>query len=131
MGGNMYNMLCGYNPSCFLFLPMLGRKKEDYPRFRDCFITDEGNIGLYTRVGGNNRHCGFGEEELYKDPNFLTTYDDDYDDTYATYEFSVPEKYKKDFDCLASGNWPEVSDEYNILNCYVPSIQKNLISTIY
>ena len=89
------NMIMGFNPACVLIMPMLGRKQEEYPRFRDCFVTEENNIAIYTRVGGGNRGCGYGEEELYKDENFLTTYDDDYDCTYATYEFKVPKSGKR------------------------------------
>lgn len=109
---SLYNMLMGFNPACVAIMPMLGRKQEEYPRFRDCFVTDEGNIAIYTRVGGGNRNCGYGEEELYKDENFLTTYDDEYDSTYATYEFKVPEKWKANFDKIIDGRADEVSDEY-------------------
>ena len=110
---SLYNALFGFNPACILILPMIGRGgQEGYPRFRDCFVTDEGNIAVYTRVGGNNRNCGYGEEELYKDENFLSTYDDDFDSTYATYEFKVPDKWKSDFDKITTGRIMEVSDEY-------------------
>jgi hypothetical protein len=91
---------------------MLGRKQDEYPRFRDCFVTEEKNIAIYTRVGGGNRNCGYGEEELYEDENFLTTYDDDFDSTYATYEFKVPEKWKADFDKILGGDFASVSAEY-------------------
>ena len=37
---SMYNMVKGFNPACVLILPMLSRKSEDYPRFRDCFVHD-------------------------------------------------------------------------------------------
>ena len=97
---SLYNTLFGFNSACIFFMPMLGRKQEDYPRFRDCFITEDNNIGIYTRVGGNNRGCGFGDEELYTDKYFIRTYDDDFDNTYATYEFRVPEKWQPDFDKL-------------------------------
>lgn len=109
---SLYNMLMGYNPACVLIMPMLGRTQEEYPRFRDCFVTEENNIAIYTRVGGNNRGCGYGEEELYEDENFLTTYDDEYDNTYATYEFKVPEKWKSDFDLIINGKLRKVSKEY-------------------
>lgn len=109
---SLYNMINGYNPACLLVMPMLGRKQEDYPRFRDCFVTGDKNIGIFTRVGGNNRNCGYGEEKLYDDPNYLRTYDDEFDSTYATYVFSVPEKWKKDFDLIVAGHLNEVSDEY-------------------
>lgn len=109
---SFYNMINGYNPACLLFMPMLGRKQEDYPRFRDCFVTGDKNIGIFTRVGGNNRNCGYGEEKLYDDPNYIRTYDDEFDSTYATYVFGVPEKWKKDFDLILVGALNEVSDEY-------------------
>lgn len=109
---SMYNMINGFNPACVVIMPMLGRKQEEYPRFRDCFVTEDNNIAIYTRVGGGNRNCGYGEEELYEDENFLKTYDDEYDCTYATYEFKVPEKWKADFDLIIAGRIKEVSKEY-------------------
>lgn len=108
---SLYNMINGFNPACVFIMPMLGRKQEEYPRFRDCFVED-GKIAIYTRVGGNNRGCGYGEEELYKDPNFVTTYDDEFDSTYATYLFNVPEKWKDDFDKILNSDWEHVSEKY-------------------
>ena len=120
---SMYNMMNGYDPACVLIMPMLGRKQDEYPRFRDCFVTEENNIAIYTRVGGGNRRCGFGEEELYKDENFLTTYDDDFDSTYGTYEFKVPDKWKEDFDKIMNQKLSEVSDEYiNYLKKFYPKL---------
>ena len=109
---SLYNMMNGFNPACVLIMPMLGRKQDEYPRFRDCFVTEEKNIAIYTRVGGGNRNCGYGEEKLYEDENFLTTYNDDFDSTYATYEFKVPEKWKADFDKIICGDFAYVSAEY-------------------
>lgn len=130
---SLYNMLNGFNPACVLILPMLGRKQEDYPRFRDCFVTEENNIAIYTRVGGGNRDCGFGEEELYKDENFLITYDDEYDCTYATYEFKVPEKWKSDFDLIINGKTKEVSKEYidYVKEFYPKLTEQGLIDKIF
>lgn len=123
---SLYNMLMGFNPSCVVIMPMLGRKQDEWPRFRDCFVTEEKNIAIYTRVGGGNRNCGYGEEELYKDPNFIKTYDDDYDSTYATYEFRVPEKWKNDFDVIVEGNLKSVSDEYYNYVCeFYPILNEN------
>lgn len=110
---SLYNMVNGFNPACMFLMPMLGRKQEEYPRFRDCFLSDdEERIVIYTRVGGNNRNCGYGEEELYTDPNFVKTYDDSFDSTYGYYEFNPPERWKDDFDRLVSGKVKDVSDEY-------------------
>lgn len=110
---SLYNMIMGFNPSCVFLLPMLGRKQNEYPRFRDCFLSDDGNhIEIYTRVGGNNRGCDYGEEELYKDPNFVSTYDDEYDNTYGYYVFNPPERWKDDFEKIKSQDFENVSDDY-------------------
>ena len=115
---SFYNLLNGVNPCTFFILPMLGSHPDSYPRFRDCFVKDEEHpeydnmIHVYTRVGGGNRGCGFGEEEMMKHENFVTTFDDGFDSTYGTYVFSVPNKWKPDFDKILAGDLPKVSDEY-------------------
>ena len=130
---SLYNLLFGFNPACVTILPMLGRKQEEYPRFRDCFVTDDNNIAIYTRVGGNNRDCGFGEEELYKDENFIRTYDDDFDNTFATYEFKVPNKWKNDFDKIMNNEFNKVSDEYvECVESFYPMLaEKGFIRKIF
>lgn len=115
---NFYNMVNGVTLSTFLILPMLGKHPDEYPRFRDCFLKDEehpeydNHIHVYTRVGGGNRGGGYGEEELYKHPNFIATFDDSFDNTFATYVFSVPDKWKADFDKLTKGDALAISEEY-------------------
>ena len=108
---SLYNMINGFDPAVVFILPLLGRRVSEYPRFRDCFVDDD-KIAIYTRVGGNNRNCGFGEEALYEDPDFVRTYDDDFDNTYGTYLFNVPEKWKSDFDKILEGGLKGTSDEY-------------------
>ena len=129
---SFYNAIMGFNPACVLIMPMLGRRQDEWPRFRDCFVED-GKIAIYTRVGGNSRGCGYGEEELYKDPHFVKTYDDNFDNTYATYIFNVPEKGKQDFDKICEGKLSEVSDEYyNYLNEFFPLFSsKGLLKNIF
>lgn len=120
---SLYNLMNGFNPACVFILPLLGRKSDEYPRFRDCFLSEEGNIAIYTRVGGGNRKCGFGEEKLYKDENFLKTYDDDFDRTYATYEFKRPGKWKADFEKIKDGKIDEVSDAYvELIESFYPKL---------
>lgn len=110
---SLYNAVMGFNPACVLLMPMLGRTQQEYPRFRDCFLSEDHKyIDIYTRVGGGNRGCGYGEEELYKDENFVTTWDDDYDHTYGYYRFKVPERWQKDFDHIINSELKEVSEEY-------------------
>ena len=113
---SLYNYFFGFSRACIFFMPILGRKQEQYPRFRDCFLSDDGKyIDIYTRVGGGNRNCGYGEEELYHDPNFVETFDDDYDSTYATYRFDVPEMWKNDFDLVCEHKFDKTSAEYQKL----------------
>ena len=114
---SFYNMVNGVDPSTFFVLPMLGEKHPDeYPRFRNCFtVTDEKGgyeIHLLTRVGGGNRGQGYGEEELQKHPNYLYDQDEEEDNTYATYVFSVPKEWKKDFEKIAEGKISEISTDY-------------------
>lgn len=109
---SLYNMMNGFNPACVYILPMLGKKSEEYPRFRDCFVTEDNNIAIFTRFGGGNRGQGYGEDELMEDENFIRYYDDDFDNTYATYVFKVPDKWKADFDLIMDSKFSEVSDEY-------------------
>ena len=115
---SLYNMINGVSSATFFILPMLGKHPEEYPRFRDCFLRDgehpeyDWHIHVYTRVGGNNRNCGFGEEELYNHPNFIDSFDDSFDNTFATYVFSVPEKWKTDFEKIKNGNLKDISEEY-------------------
>ena len=126
---SLYNMINGLNPAGLFILPMLGRPMDEYPRFRDCFVTEDNNIAVYTRVGGGNRGCGFGEEELYKDKNFITTYDDDFDNTYATYEFAVPDEWREDFDKIMDGKLSETSDQYkNLIVGLYPNLADRLFN---
>lgn len=110
---SLYNLIHGFNASCIFLLPMLDLHPNQIPRFRDCFLSeDEQHIDVYTRVGGGNRNCGCGEEKLYQHPNFVKTWDDDFDNTYATYRFSVPEKWMNDFTIIRDKGVTEMSDEY-------------------
>ena len=52
---------------------------------------------------------------FYEDPNFLKTWDDDYDSTYGYYEFKVPDKWRSDFDKVVAGEAKSVSEEYKAL----------------
>lgn len=114
---NIYNLVNGVNPATFIFLPMLGKHPDEYPRFRDCGITEDHNILILTRVGGPNRNCGYGEEELMKSPYFVRTYDADWDNTYGYYEFKVPEIWKNELESILNGDKP--SEKYLTQMCEV------------
>lgn len=114
---SLYNLLFGHNPFAGVLLTMLGTEPNSVPRFRDCYLAEDGKIVIYTRTGGGNREayenadsrrttCGDiypTEEEVtagpFNDdlralPGFLYDEDDGYDSTYARFYFSVPEKFE-------------------------------------
>jgi hypothetical protein len=96
-------------------MPMLGRKQDEWPRFRDCHFDRNGDvreIHIFTRVGSANQNSGYGEEKLYEDPNYLRFEDWEEDTTYGTYIFKCPAKWEKDFDRINDGNLSELSPEY-------------------
>lgn len=112
---SLYNMIKGFSPACLLVMPMLGRKLEDWPRFRDCFIDRNGDmreIHIFTRVGSANQNSGYGEEKLYEDPNYLRFVDCGVDPTYGIYIFKCPKEWEADFDRIYGGELSELSPEY-------------------
>lgn len=87
---SLYNMIMGMNPNAEDILRMLSLSMDDIERFRDCFLEKEANeIVILTRTGGGNREH-YLNEALTNHPNYLRDYDDDYDETYAWYHFSIP-----------------------------------------
>jgi hypothetical protein len=94
-----------------LLLPVLGDPVVQ--RFRDCWVerTSYGLvIAVYTRTGGPNRRCSCAEngtahapascwaacnETLAAHPLYLRDADDDFDATYATFRFRVPEMFRE------------------------------------
>ena len=120
--GGLYNMMHGYNPACLFFAPMLTEENPEqyFPRFRDCYIGDnEDTIVIFTRVGGGNRGY-YDEEKLYEMPEFIRTWDDDFDSTYGYYEFLVPDEWKADFEHIKAGEFDQISDAYieRIQKCF-------------
>lgn len=97
---SLYNMMHGKNTNADFLLSTLGLTQGACGRFRDCYIgedeqTGEQRIVVYTRNGGGNREEYQGTiDNLAMHPNYVRDYDDDFDSTYASIEFSVPEKFK-------------------------------------
>ncbi len=108
---SLYNMLFGMNPFSDILLKIIDKKRDDFPRFRDCYVEDD-IITVYTRTGGGNRRCWDDDEDTcecpgcvmsYKIPNYknyLKDYDDDFDETYAYIEFNVPKEMLEIFNEL-------------------------------
>lgn len=95
---SLYNALFGVSPFAKILVVLLGIDNNEYPigRFRDIYVKmdDDGKyiIILYTRNGGGNReeyqHIF---DTLKEHPCYIRDYDDDFDCTYASVEFSVPD----------------------------------------
>ena len=89
---SLYNMLFGKNPNTKDILSVLGLEEGYIERFRDCWVDeDENEICIYTRTGGWNRE-DFPNTILTSNKYYLYDEDDDFDNTYATYHFSIPEE---------------------------------------
>ncbi len=87
---SLYNMIFGKNPSTKEILALLGLTELDVERFRDCWIDGkESRIVILTRTGGGNREH-YQNEKLTSNPYYIRDFDDDFDSTYAYYEFAIP-----------------------------------------
>ncbi len=108
----MYNMIHGVNPATFFILPMLGKHPDEYPRFRDCFATDN-HIEVLTRVGGGNREDYQESIEILRAMDgYIEDRDEEWDRTYATFVFAVPERWKADYEKIVAGNVTDISQDY-------------------
>lgn len=112
---SLYNLVHGHNQMAPILLAMLGINPGDVPRYRDCWWdAEKQRIAVHTRTGGGNRDmyeceerardnypeyfagenppAGPWNEDLRALPTFIDDEDDDFDSTYATFYFGVPEK---------------------------------------
>jgi hypothetical protein len=124
---SLYNMLFGQAPLAPALLKILDIETCDIPRYRDCCLGNDGkSIIIYTRTGGGNRDYYASEEEcrsnypeyftedndsppsgpwnsdLQAHPMYASDYDDDFDHTYAYFEFKVPEEWADELRTLAA-----------------------------
>lgn len=89
---SMYNMLFGVNRIAPFLLSLLDLDEGSVGRFRDAFLNKDGTeIYVYTRNGGGNREHYM--PDFSGHPQYVSDEDDDFDSTYATIVFKVPEKY--------------------------------------
>jgi hypothetical protein len=120
---SLYNMLFGVNPFAQLWLSMLNLGTEDVGRFRDCYLTgvekdaDTGEVNLgdaqicvYTRNGGGNREQ-YQEviDTLATHPCYVFDEDDDFDCTYCTIYFKIPDKFTAVVCELISTDWSSIA----------------------
>jgi len=95
---SLYNALFGENPAANIFLELLGLTKNDFYRYRDCYLAHDEKgehsemIAVHTRGGGGNRQDN--DTDVEDHPYYLFDSDDDFDCTYCTYYFKIPEAAK-------------------------------------
>lgn len=109
---SLYNMLHGENPLADILLAMLGLSRADVGRYRDCYLAEPQDgrapeIHVYTRNGGGNRES-YGDvfAALAEHSGYLWDRDDDFDCTYATIAFSVPEHARAGLEGMATKTTP-------------------------
>ena len=105
---SLYNALFGQNPFSGVLLQMLGTTRDAVPRYRDCYLSEDGKqIVIHTRTGGGNRDsyekdgCDQAEynpdgpfnDDLRALPGYIHDEDDDFDCTYADFYYDVPEAF--------------------------------------
>lgn len=103
---SMYSLMFGQNRASGVLLSMLRLTAAEVGRFRDCFLqrAESGalEIVVYTRNGGGNREDYESVTSFLRaHPQYLRDQDDDFDCTYASYVFSVPEEFKADAEELS------------------------------
>lgn len=65
---SLYNMLFGQSANADALLAVLGLTRGSVGRYRDCYLTEDGRIAVYTRNGGGNRECCHAYDPEYGDP---------------------------------------------------------------
>lgn len=90
---NLYNLLMGRNPQSDLLLSVIGLQESDIERFRDVFVSDDfKEIHVYTRTGGYSNRENYPNLFMRHSPYWISSEDDDYDCTYCTDVFRVPDE---------------------------------------
>lgn len=89
-------MFFGRNTQADLLLAVIGLRECDVERFRDISASDDGTaISVYTRTGGGNRES-YPNVAMRKLRWWLSSVDDDFDSTYCTDTFVVPDRWRND-----------------------------------
>jgi len=113
---SLYNLLHGQNPLAPVLLGWLELEIGDVGRFRDVYLTSEPHIVVFTRNGGGNREdYADVTERLQAHPMYVRDWDDDFDCTYASYEFRVPPVWLEAAKALADDSPPPMEKMANLI----------------
>ena len=106
---SLYNMLFKENEKADKLLSMLALDRESFGRYRDVYLNADGSkIIVYTRCGGENREdYDWVFENMEEHPNYISDYDDEFDETYCYFEFEVPFEYRTEAARLSTGVDPD------------------------
>lgn len=113
---SIYNMLFQTHPWSAELVKILGLVTDDFGRFRDAWLQDDGEHGLrivvLTRCGGPNRDV-FQDvfDKLRRHPEYLEATDDSYDDKYALVHFRIPQAWRYQIDLALDDS--RASDRYD------------------
>lgn len=92
--GSLYTALNGVDDNAARLLQMLNISSYSVPRFRDCYVKD-GYICILTRTGGDNRdEYAERNARLCNHAQYVRDRDREFDNTYAEFFYTVPEKQK-------------------------------------
>ena len=93
----MYEMVCTINPDAGKVLDLIEIDPTfliEECRLRDVYLSkDKTKVVIFTRIGGGNR--SYHTPAITKLRNFkgyVTDYDDDFDNTYAYFEYQIPQE---------------------------------------
>lgn len=96
LNSDMYSLTVDVNPLGPVLLYVLAGLNDDILsrcRYRDGYLSkDFTKVILYTRIGGGNRP-DYSDviKELRSNKNYIKDYDDEFDSTFASFEFKIPE----------------------------------------
>lgn len=110
---SLYNMLFSTNENSAELLRMIGLDSNSFVRFRDCYLNKDGSVLIvYTRLGGGNREYYEETIDFLRDNKYyLKDYDEEYDTTYAYFEFKIPSEYLNRTKELYAGEDPKTIKE--------------------
>lgn len=93
----MYETICNINPDAKMILNLIGIDPKfllEEARLRDVYLSkDKTRVVIFTRIGGNNRSYHFPAiTKLRNFKGYITDYDDEFDNTYASFEYQIPQE---------------------------------------
>ena len=91
----MYEMVCNINPDAGRVLNLIGLDPAfliEECRLRDVYLSkDRTKVVIFTKIGGGNRESYSASIKRLKNfKGYIRDYDDDFDNTYASFEYQIP-----------------------------------------